>query len=106
MDIQIRQLVRGFVVAIALVLITAGLAKQNYSAVGMGVVIILAVLLDLKKRQLAQGFLVIIALTLITAGLAAHRYGAAVVGAVVVLAVLIDRSRQKQFRASGVDHKG
>jgi predicted ABC-type sugar transport system permease subunit len=106
MNLQLRQLARGFVVVIAFALITAGLTRQNYGAVGMGVVIILAVLLDLKKRQLAQGFLVIIALALITAGLAAHRYGAAVVGAVVILAVLIDRSKHKQSRVSDVDHKG
>jgi hypothetical protein len=64
------------------------------------------VLLDLKKLHLAQGFLVIVALALITAGLATHKYGATVMGMVVILAVLIDRLRQKQFRASGVDHKG
>lgn len=70
MILQLRQLVRGFVVVIALTLIIGGLARQNYGAVGLGVVVILAVLLDLKKRQLAQGFLVIIALVLITAGTA------------------------------------
>jgi hypothetical protein len=42
MDIQIRQLARWFVVVIALALIIAGLARQNYGAVGMGVVVILA----------------------------------------------------------------
>lgn len=105
MALQKRQLARGFVVAIAFALITAGLVKQNYGAMGMGVVIILAVLLDLKKRQLVQGFLVIIALALITAGLAAHQYGAAVVGATVILAVLIDRSRQTKSLTSDVNHK-
>lgn len=106
MILQLRQLVRGFVVVIALTLIIGGLARQNYGAVGLGVVIILAVLLDLKKRQLAQGFLMIIALTLITVGLVTHKYGAAVIGVVVILAVLIDRSRQRPFRASGVNHQG
>lgn len=106
MDIQIRQLARGLVVVIALALISAGLARQDYGAVGMGVVLVLAVLLDLKKRQLAQGFLVIIALAIITAGLATHHYGATVVGVVVILAVLIDRSMHKQSRVSDVDHKG
>ena len=106
MDLQKRQLIRGFVVVIALALIAIGLARQNYGAVGMGVVLVLAVLLDLKKRQLAQGFLVIIALALITAGFAVHKYGAAVVGVVVILAVLIDRSKHRQSRAADVDHKG
>jgi hypothetical protein len=106
MNLQKRQLFQGFVLVIALVLITVGLAKQNYGAVGMGVVIILAVLLDLKNRQLAQGFLAIIALLLIIAGFATKQYGAAVVGTVVILAVLIDRSKHRQSRAGDVDHKG
>lgn len=106
MDIQLRQLVRGFVVVIALTLLIGGLARQNYGAVGLGVVIILAVLLDLKKRQLAQGFLMIIALILITTGLATHQYGAAVVGVVVIWTVLIDRAKHKQSRTSDVDDKG
>lgn len=105
MDLQKRQLIRGLVVIMSLVLITAGLARQNYGAVGMGVVIILAVLLDLKNRQLAQGFITIIALVLIIAGLAMQKYGAAVVGVVVIVAVLTDRARQKQLRASDVEHK-
>lgn len=105
MNLQERQLIRGLVMIIALALIAVGLAKENYSAVGMGVVVILAVLLDLKQRRLAQGFLVIIAFVLIIAGLAMQKYGAAVVGVVVIVAVLIDRARQKQLRASDVGHK-
>jgi hypothetical protein len=96
MILQLRQLVRGFVVVIALTLIIGGLARQNYGAVGLGVVIILAVLLDLKKRQLAQGFLIIIALTLVSVGLVTHKYGAAAVGVAVIAAVWIDRSKHKQ----------
>ncbi len=97
LDIQKRQLARGFIIVIALALIIAGLVRENYGAVGMGVVVILAILLDLKKRQPAQGILAIIALALIITGLAAQKYGAAVGGAVVILALLIDRSRQMRY---------
>lgn len=105
MNLQIRQLARGLVVIIALALIIAGFAMQNYGAVGLGVVLVLAVLLDLKKRQLAQAFLASIALVLIIAGIAVHKYGAAAGGVAVILAVLLDRSKHKQSRLSGVDRK-